>query len=211
LDRRFVEKAEQLIRRCIHPEDDIDARGLLDAERRWSYTVFLQVLGKYLDYKTLLGQVDDRYAYAQASLLHYARWMIDHERPYLDTPAELEHPTETWAAQDLRKSEVFRLAAGHCLATERERFIERSRFFYYYAISTLDASPTSALTRPLVILLNNGYAHGRISDMPTAPVAPPFPPRSEFVPQRTIAIKRAMVLAGAGAVMALLTLAWLIV
>ena len=78
-DRRYFEKAEALIRRCIHPEDDLEARQLLDAERRWSYTVFLQVLGRYLGEKALMNELDDRYAYGQAALLHYARWMVDHE------------------------------------------------------------------------------------------------------------------------------------
>jgi hypothetical protein len=211
-EHRWLEKAEQLIRRCIHPDDDVAGRNLLDAERRWSYTVFLQVLGKYLDYKALLGAIDDTYAYAEASLLHYARWMVEHERPYLETPAALEHPTETWAAQDIRKSEVFRLAARHSSGGERERFIERSRFFYEYAISTLEASPTRALTRPVVILLNNGYAHGRTSELPTAQVpAKAFPPPAAFVPQRAIATKRAMVLTAIGAVTAVLALVWLMV
>ena len=44
-------KAEQLIRRCIHPDDNIEERNLRDPEYRWSYLVFLQVLGKYLEIK----------------------------------------------------------------------------------------------------------------------------------------------------------------
>ena len=31
-DRRFLAKAEELIRRCIHPRDDVEALNLLDAE-----------------------------------------------------------------------------------------------------------------------------------------------------------------------------------
>ena len=87
-ERRFLDKAEQLIRRCVHPADDIDRLDLLDAERRWLYTVFLQALGKYLDDKTERGEIDAMYAYARAALLHYARWMAQHERPYLDQPRE---------------------------------------------------------------------------------------------------------------------------
>ena len=33
----FLAKAEQIIRRCIHPADDIAARNLLDAENKWFY------------------------------------------------------------------------------------------------------------------------------------------------------------------------------
>ncbi len=45
--------------------------------------MFLQSLGKYLDYKVELKQLDSTYAYARASLLHYARWMAEHEVPTL--------------------------------------------------------------------------------------------------------------------------------
>src|SRR5262249_26351355 len=79
----FASKADELIARCIHPADDIDARDLLNPERRWSYTVFLQTLGFYLHRKQERSELDRHYAYAQASLLHYARWMLAHERPYL--------------------------------------------------------------------------------------------------------------------------------
>ena len=102
------------------------ARNLLDAENRWFYTMFLQALGRYLDYKAELGQLDFMYAYARASLLHYARWMAEHEYPYLDKPEILEYPTETWAAQDMRKSEIFKYAARHATGAERERFLERA-------------------------------------------------------------------------------------
>ncbi|HQR41917.1 MAG TPA: hypothetical protein PLX97_04520, partial [Gemmatales bacterium] len=67
----FLKKAEQLIRRCIHPSDNVEQRNLLDAENRWFYTMFLQSLGKYLHYKQEIGELDSMYAYARASLLHY--------------------------------------------------------------------------------------------------------------------------------------------
>ena len=44
-------RESQLIRRCIHPDDDLEARNLHDTERRWYYTVFLQALGSYLHEK----------------------------------------------------------------------------------------------------------------------------------------------------------------
>ena len=74
-ERRYIDKAEALIRRCMHPAEDIEALDLLDTERRWSYTVFLQAVGRYLDVKAECGEIDATYAYAKASLLHYARWM----------------------------------------------------------------------------------------------------------------------------------------
>jgi len=215
LESRWLDKAEELIHRCIHPEDDVDARELLDAERRWSYTVFLQILGKYLDYKAILGAFDDSYLYAQASLLRYARWMAGHEQPYLATPEKLEYPTVTWAAQDMRKAEVFRFAARHSSGAERERFLDRSHFFFDYALSALEASPTRALTRPIVILLTNGYAQGRLHGLyevrqpPEHPVK--FQKSAPFVPQKAT-VRRRVAIAGAVAIVVvaagLLSLFW---
>src|SRR5262249_811451 len=74
-ERPSLEFAEPLIRRCIHPRDDIAARNLLDVENRWSYTVFLVVLSRYLDLKAEAGELDERHSYARASLVHYATWM----------------------------------------------------------------------------------------------------------------------------------------
>ena len=90
----YLSKAEQLIRRCIHPTDNIDrlltlesnGKDLVDAENRWFYTMFLQALGKYLNVKAELGEVEACYAYARAALLHYAHWMIGCETPYLEHP-----------------------------------------------------------------------------------------------------------------------------
>jgi len=156
---RFVEKAETLIRRCIHPADDIESRGLLDRERRWSYTVFLSVLGRYLDFKIERGNLDAMYAYARSSLVAYARWMAIHEYPYLDRPEELEYPTETWAAQEMWKSDVFGFAARHTADAERAVFLERSGFFLDRSVDTLSRLATRTLTRPVVLLLGRGFLY----------------------------------------------------
>ena len=114
----------------MHPDDDQAALDPLDAENRWSYTVFLQTLGKYLDYRADRGLVDERYGYAREVLLNYARWMSEHERPYLERPEQLEYPTETWAAQDIRKAAVFEFAARHARdETERRRFCSAPQIF----------------------------------------------------------------------------------
>jgi hypothetical protein len=121
--------------------------------------MFLQSLGRYLDYKIELGQLDAAYAYGRASLLHYARWMAGHERPYLERPEILEYPNETWAAQDMRKSEVFRYAARHATGGEHDRFRERAAFFFHDCVKRLSAFPTRTLARPVVLMLSFGYAH----------------------------------------------------
>lgn len=194
-DARFADKAEALVRRVIHPDDDIASLHLLEVERRWSYTVCLQALGRYLWVHEARG-TDARWNYARACLLHYARWMAEHEYCYLDKPEVLEFPTETWAAQDIRKSEVFDLAAWHApTAEERARFLERARFFHERSLQTLAASPTRTRTRPVVLLLQYGHARGWFERAtPAAPLRPapagPWPPPSRFVPQRTIAVRR---------------------
>lgn len=201
---RFLAKAEELIRRCIHPADDIARHNLLDAERHWYYTVFLQALGKYLDNKTERGQLDFMYAYARESLLHYARWMAEHEYPYLDKPEILEYPTETWPAQDMRKSEVFKYAAKHAHGAERQRFLERAEFFFRSVTTTLAGMKTRTLCRPVVLLLSYGFMHGYFQQHPetTAPLPeriPDFGRPQVFVPQKVRAKQRFKALAAGAA------------
>jgi len=208
-DRRFLVKADQLIRRCIHPADDIAALDLLDAERKWSYTAFLQALGKFLDYKAELGEVDRVYAYGHHALLHYAQWMADHEYPYLDKPETLEYPTETWAAQDMRKCEVFSFAAAHASGVQRERFLERAQFFFDYSVSALSGLETRTLARPVVLLLSNGFSHAArrgVKERPTpAAVAfEQFGMPAIFAAQKVIAKRRLIAVAGALAILAVL-------
>jgi hypothetical protein len=209
-DPRHLAAAETLIRRSIHPADPIETMELLAAERRWSYTIFLHALGRYLDEKVERGALDAMYAYARNALLAYARWMATHERPYFDRRDELEFPTETWFAQELWKSDVFAYAAKYA-ADDRAVFIERAGFFFHYAIEMLGSSPTRTLTRPMVLLLSRGLMHRFFLRHPEALVAPappdsPLPPRQRFVPQKAVALQRAALLAGVGAA-ALITLA----
>ena len=168
---RYLLKAEELIRRCVHPADDVPALDLLDVENRWSYTVFFEVLGRYLTLKAESGQRDFAYAYARASLLHYASWMVVHEKPYFDHPENLEYPTETWAAQDFRKAHVLRLAATHADEQRFAQFLKRGEELADRAWLDLDRFPTRTAARPLAILLTEGLhdARSRGGDVPAAP------------------------------------------
>jgi hypothetical protein len=213
-ERRFLDHAELLIRRCIHPADDIERRDLLDAERKWFYTMFLQSLGRYLDYKISLGERDRMYAYARASLLHYASWMVEREYPYLDKPERLQFPTETWAAQDMRKSEVFSYAARHAIGQAKDMLRERSDFFFNYATTALMARPTRSLARPVVVLLSCGFMHAY--DQRHAEASAPLPSweggfgePETFVPQKALAIERAKAMASAAVAASLVAVAWL--
>jgi hypothetical protein len=202
-DRRFLEKAEEILRRVVHPSEDIGRHRLDDPEARWFYTMFLQSLGKYLALKADRGEIDSSYVYGQASLLAYARWMDEHEYPYLTKPEKLEFPTETWAAQDIRKSDVFFYAACHSSGEERDRFVQRGEFFHNYSTSTLQAAPTRTFARPVVVLLVAGLLYGWYRGhsafrFPQPDGPPSFGPMIPFVPQKARAKKRLLVL-GAGA------------
>ncbi len=195
-DERYLAKADELVARVVHPDDDLEALVLLDTERRWSYTVLLQALGRYLLTRVELGRRDERWDYARAVLLHYAGWMADHEHLYLEKPAHLEFPTETWAAQDVRKAEVFDLAAIHAATgAERERFLACAVDFHRRSLAMLASMATRTRTRPVVLLLSYGFSrpwferHARLA--PLDPLPPrAWPPRAGFVPQRTVAVRR---------------------
>lgn len=178
-NKPYLSKAEELIRRCIHPHDDIGRRNFDDIEYRWSYTVFLQVLGKYLDLKIERGELDGMYAYAKASLLHYASWMARHEVPYKQVLDRVLIPTETWPAQDIRKSNAFCLAAKHAGADQRALFQQKAELFFTACITDLQSFETHTLTRPLVLLMTNAYIYSYYRQHPDQ-VAPEPAQRHEF-------------------------------
>lgn len=203
--RRFLNQCEVLVRRCVHPEQDPTSLDLLDVENKWFYLIFLQALGRYLEVKISLNEIDSMYAYGQCTLLRYADWMAEHERPFLTEPEKLEFPNETWAAQDIRKTEVFQWAARHTSGERRERYLERAQWFFKHSIEELDGFETKGLCRPIALLLANGYSYeffrtGGLDTFPAAPQAPAtsFPPHSIFYSQKTRAIanlKRLVLLA----------------
>jgi hypothetical protein len=198
-NRRYLAKAEELICRCVHPQDDIDALRFDDPENRWSYLAFLQVLGKYVDLKVEYGELDYHFHFARDSLLHYAEWMRHNEVPYRDVLHKVEIPTETWSAQDVRKAHVFHVAAKCSTGARRTAFAERAAFFGRRCIDDLLSFETAYLTRPRVLIAGyesvltfftrQGYGtedgphvqeHGYSFGMP-----------EEFVPQRQM-LKRAL-------------------
>lgn len=188
-EQRFLEKAESLIRRVIHPQDDVARHDLLEFETRWSYTVFLSSLARYLDLKAETGQLDDQYAYARSSLLHYARWMLDHERPYFDRPEQMEYPTEAWAAQEFRKANVLRLAACHAGDDLRARLLARGAELADRAWDDLLRFDSRRVARAVAVLMVEGvrdlYFRGEAPRRaPDAAGADEFGLPKEFVPQR---------------------------
>jgi YetA-like protein len=152
----YRDKAEQLIRRCIHPADDVAALDLLNAELRWSYPVFLVALARYLRCKAEANELDHAYAYGRASMLHYAVWMLEHEQPFLSRRNQLQYPTETWAAQEFRKANAMRLAADHADEPLRQRLLRRATELTDTAWEELSGFATSHTSRAVAILLTEG-------------------------------------------------------
>jgi hypothetical protein len=173
-ERRYMEKAEQLILRCIHPGDRIEELDLTEPETRWSYVVFLQVLGKYLEAKSLLGEYDYYFQYSRDSLVHYACWMLDNEVPYMEVLDKVDIPSETWPAQDIRKSHVFGLAASLSVGELRERFLERARYFFRRSIDDVLGFETAYLTRPRVIIAAYGHAALYFQSLDPSSIPEPF-------------------------------------
>jgi hypothetical protein len=203
-EARFLDKAELLIRRCVHPAQDLAPLRLLEnIEFRWFYLMFLQSLAVYLDWKAQLGQLDRMYAYGRDVLLHYARWMARNEYPYLDKPELLEFPTETWAAQEMRKSDVFAHAARYADGRDRALFMERAEFFWRNSVTALESFPTRALCRPIVVLLSSGLMYPWLvrhpeDSAPRGTTFDDFASFETFVPQKARAKRRLkqLVLAG---------------
>jgi hypothetical protein len=193
-DERYLTKIEQLIRRTVHPADDLSARTLDDAELRWSYTVYLQSLARFIELTDGVERLETLRAYARLSLLHYARWMADHERFYLDTPEQLEYPTETWAAQELRKGTTLLMAARWSDGPQHDRFRQRGLEILDGAWQRLLAFPTRDCTRPLALVLQQGYLETFLrsaasescgpldaADRPALPAPIPFVSQKQWV------------------------------
>jgi hypothetical protein len=189
--RLYLDQAETILGRCVHPRDDIQELHLLDAEKRWSYTVFLSAVARYLEIKEEGGQADDSYFYGRASLVHYAKWMLENERPYFDQIKQLEYPTEAWPAQDLRKSNVLRLAARYVDEPLRARLQQRADELSDHSWADLYRFETRTTARALAIVLVEGPKeaylrwHARASEVGLPAEEPDFGKPSRFVPQRT--------------------------
>jgi hypothetical protein len=154
--RIYLDQTESLIRRCVHPTDDLAALDLLNAELRWSYPVFLVALARYLRVKAEADMLDHMYAYGQASFLHYATWMVENERPYFHHREQLEFPTETWPAQEFRKANALRLAAAHADQPLCARLLRRGQDLADRAWNDFLSFDSRHLARPVAIMMTEG-------------------------------------------------------
>ncbi len=193
--REYFQKAEGLIRRAIQPSMDIPALDLLETELRWSYTVFLSVLERYLGLKAEAGEIDAMYAYARSCLLAFAVWMLDNEVPYFDRPEKLEYPTEAWAAQEFRKANVLRVASRHVDEPLRSRLIRRGCELADRAWIDLLRFESRDVARSVAIIMVEGSRDSFWRSCPIGPLpSPSGRPASAlpevFVPQRRRVLAR---------------------
>lgn len=202
----YLDKAESLIRRSVHPNDDVAARNLLDVEKRWSYTVFFSSLSRYLDLKSEIGQRDFMYAYARESLLHYSRWMVDHEVPYFDQLEKLEYPTEAWAVQEIRKANVLRVAAKYADPVLRDRLWKRGMELVDRAWFDLMRFESRTTARAIAVLLVEGTKDSAIRSHCFKPDNLPcgrydFGIPELFVPQKLRVLSQVMTARGLGKIL----------
>ncbi|GGX49713.1 hypothetical protein GCM10007392_16350 [Saccharospirillum salsuginis] len=157
-DSQYLRRAEYVIRNTVHPDDDIQGRGLENVEVAWSYVVFLTSLAHYLWLKERLDEEGAHYNYAKASLLNYCQWMRRHEAPFLMHPENLEYPNDTWAAQDIRKAMLMYLAAEYD-QKDSGGFHRKGQEWLNYVCRHLEQSDTSYFARIQIILLQNFGPH----------------------------------------------------
>ncbi|NMC19913.1 MAG: hypothetical protein GYA33_05770, partial [Thermogutta sp.] len=144
---------------------------------------------RYLQLKDAWDQCDEAYAYVARSLLHYARWMLEHERPFLERRDELEYPTEVWAAQSLRQADVLWAASRLAEGELRERLRERAKAWTEQAWRDLYAfeCPVNARTSAVVLTAAlRGACHRDAPPLKPPPDEEPVsPPPEPFLSQRT--------------------------
>lgn len=191
-EKRYLEFAEVLIRRTIHPEDNIVALNLRNAELRWSYTMYLEVLGKYLRITHAFGDMDTMHEYVRRSLVRYAEWMVDNEEPYLARAEQLEYPTEAWAAQDFRKTTVLLCASQYVAPEVAAGFRNKAIALAEAAWRDLLRFPRPHNARAAAVILTQGIWHLALEQSSTDVCCTAqntngwnLWPREMFIPQRT--------------------------
>jgi hypothetical protein len=115
--------------------------------------------------------------------------MLHHERPYLDHPEQLEYPTETWAAHDLRKANVLRLASRHADEPLRTDLLRRGDELADRAMFDLMQFRRPDTARALAILMVEYGVNEFFHTCEPAPAPVPdgdhtFALPETFVPQR---------------------------
>lgn len=153
-EKKYIQACAKIIGDTIHPNDDIEARELLDIEKNWSYTVFFQALIRFLEFKRLYDDTDMDFEFARQTLETYGTWMLKNESPSLDQADSLEHPNGTWLAQDLRKVNVL-FAAAFYAANNRDAMLEKGNTLFNHCLDALTASDEATYTRILTLMMQS--------------------------------------------------------
>jgi hypothetical protein len=188
-DLRYLEKCHELVHRIVHPNDAIDTLHLENIELRWSYTVALQALTRV--YHCFAQVQIGSCPYIQACLLHYGRWMLAHESLALDRRDQLEFPTETWPAQDLRKGNCLLMIACFARGEEAQQMRTKGLEIFETAWDQLCRFDTRCFTRPAAIVLQQlpvfeffSVARDEWGISPVELANRTWPARSPFIPQK---------------------------
>ena len=183
-------RPRSLIRRCIHPADDMAAAESLTSNGAGTTPCSSRRSARTCRRRPSAARSTRcRATRARACCTMRAGCQPTSARIPIG-PRSLEFPTETWAAQDLRKADVFWLAAGHASDDdERRRFTERAIFssMTRSAWST-NRRWTATLARPrprtgqrlagdLVQARVGGGPLWPVTDLPVVDVPSPFTPQ----------------------------------
>lgn len=187
-DSAYLQFSEQLIRRCVHPLEDVADYDLLNVEAEWSYTMFLVSLHKYLKCKEEAEHLDAMYQYARQTLVAFGKWMLESERPYFDQVDKLEYPTEAWAAQELRKANALRLAAQYVDGPLQAKMLDRGDELANRAWHDLNRFDTRFSARSVALVMTEGLTDCALrarskSELKDTSIAIEFANRNDFATQ----------------------------
>jgi len=163
-DRQWLESAGAVLLDTFSSADDIETRSLDNIERWWHYIVFLQAAVRFLCVKKCINEDDDVSIEVHAAFVHYARWMLTNETPYMENKSRLEFVNDTWVAQDVRKHTLLVSAAVFDKA-HAARYLARAAEFEEHIIEHLSASDTLAYTRIQALLMLNIGVGSAISNI----------------------------------------------
>ena len=160
-DAKWITMAESVIENTFQPNDEITKRNLLKVEESWSYLIFLSSVYRYIEVAAACNRKTQTYYNSIFSFNHYLHWMLDNERPFLDSIDYLEYPNATWVAQDIRKAMLFYQRAsliGECAI----EYAKRGDALLDYVTSTLNDSKEKIFTRILAVLAQTYGPHNLV-------------------------------------------------
>ena len=183
-DKKFIEKGVELITRMMHPQDSIESFDLGNAELRWSYTVAVQSMVRWL---MIIPDGNGIHSYIRKCLINIGDWMLENEGLYLDNPDQLEFPTETWAAQDLRKANCM-IAISQLIDGDKSRLLrEKGVAAFDSAWRTLTSFDSCKFTRPCAISLQQlpfYFTETTLANLEKSKQGQALPEKREFLSQK---------------------------